>query len=180
MASYDTTLLWRKAGVYLTCLILLGGVLYFADDDNTYSIKLFEEMRHTKGVSVWPVGIVGGLMLEKPKVEWDDQKKLSIVTGWDVAWKPERPFAMDMAGFAVNVRLFLDRPKAKFAYHVRRGYQESEFLGHLNIELKDLEPKADKCTKVYVWHTRSEKPDLKMEKKRQSLLLPPSNMGIIV
>jgi len=157
-----------------------GGVLYFADDDNTYSIKLFEEMRHTKRVSVWPVGIVGGLMLEKPKVEWDDQKKLSIVTGWDVAWKPERPFAMDMAGFAVNVRLFLDRPKAKFAYHVRRGYQESEFLSHLNIELTDLEPKADKCTKVYVWHTRSEKPDLKMEKKRQSLLLPPSNMGIIV
>ena len=86
----------------------------------------------------------------------------------------------DMAVFAVNVQLFLGRTKAKFAYKVRRGYQESEFLGHLNIELKDLEPKAEMCSEVYVWHTRAEKPDLKMEQKRQSLLLPPSNMGMEV
>ena len=157
-----------------------GGVLYFADDDNTYSMKLFEEMRHTKGVSVWPVGLVGGLMVEKPKIELDKTTNLNIVTGWDVAWKPERPFALDMAGFAVNVQLFLDKPKAKFAYSVKRGYQESEFLRHLDVELKELEPKADMCTKVYVWHTRTEKVDTKMETKRKSLILPPSNMGIQV
>ena len=86
----------------------IGGVLYFADDDNTYSIKVFEEMRHTKRVSVWPVGIVGGLMVEKPKIEWDEQKLSSVVTGWDVAWKPERPFAMDMAGFAFSVKHFVE------------------------------------------------------------------------
>ena len=159
---------------------ILGGVLYFADDDNTYSIKLFEEMRHTKGVSVWPVGLVGGLMVEKPKIEFDANTKSDIVTGWDVAWKPDRPFAVDMAGFAVNVNLFLSSPKAKFAYSVKRGMQESEFVRHLNINLKDLEPKADSCTKVYVWHTRSEKVNMSYESKRQSLLLPPSNMGIIV
>ena len=70
--------------------------------------------------------------------------------------------------------------KAKFAYSVKRGMQESAFLRHLNIDLKDLEPKADSCTKVYVWHTRSEKVNMSYESKRQSLLLPPSNMGIIV
>ena len=137
-------------------------------------------MRHTRGVSVWPVGLVGGLMVEKPKVEWDEKTHSNVVTGWDVAWKPERPFAIDMAGFAVNVQLFLERPKAKFAYRVKRGYQESEFLAHLNVKLTDLEPKADMCTKVYVWHTRTEKADRKMEDKRQSLLLPPSNNGIEV
>ena len=125
---------------------ILGGVLYFADDDNTYSIKLFEEMRHTKGVSVWPVGLVGGLMVEKPKIEFDANTKSDIVTGWDVAWKPDRPFAVDMAGFAVNVNLFFNSPKAKFAYSVKRGMQESEFLRHLNMNFKDLEPKADSCT----------------------------------
>ena len=44
------------------------GVVYFADDDNTYDDDLFEAMRDTGTVSVWPVGLVGGLMVEKPKV----------------------------------------------------------------------------------------------------------------
>ena len=47
------------------------------------------------------------------------------VVGWDVVWDPKRPFAMDMAGFAVNLGLFLSRPKAKFAYKVKRGHQAS-------------------------------------------------------
>ncbi|XP_034148869.1 galactosylgalactosylxylosylprotein 3-beta-glucuronosyltransferase 1 isoform X2 [Esox lucius] len=43
------------------------GVVYFADDDNTYSLELFEEMRSTRKVSVWPVAFVGGLRYESPK-----------------------------------------------------------------------------------------------------------------
>ena len=50
----------------------------------------------------------------------EDGKK---VVGWDAYWDPSRPFAMDMAGFAVNLGLFLSRPKAKFAYRVKRGLQ---------------------------------------------------------
>jgi len=160
----------------------VNGVIYFADDDNTYDVRVFEEMRHTQGVSVWPVGLVGGLMVEKPKVGLDPEgnnKKVGVV-GWDVAWGPERPFAIDMAGFAVNYDLFLNRPKAKFAYQVKRGYQETEFLRHLVSDLSELEPRADMCTKVYVWHTRTTRPDLKLETKRQSLLLPPSNKDIEV
>ena len=45
------------------------------------------------------------------------------VVGWDALWDPNRPFAMDMAGFAVNLGLFMSRPKAKFAYKVKRGHQ---------------------------------------------------------
>lgn len=95
------------------------GVIYFADDDNTYSLQIFEEvrvgvwmcfywclpkptaeevsvlnvpwlkkknkcalvlcqMRSTQRVSVWPVGLVGGMKYERPVVEggkvgaWDD------------------------------------------------------------------------------------------------------------
>jgi len=148
----------------------VDGVIYFADDDNTYDIRVFEDMRYTKRVSVWPVGLVGGLMVEKPKVAADQ-----TVVGWDVAWSPNRPFAIDMAGFAVNYNHFLGRPKAKFAYQVKRGYQETEFLRHLVGSLSELEPKADLCTKVYVYHTRTSKPDLKLEDKRKTLLLSPSN-----
>lgn len=43
--------------------INLNGVVYFADDDNTYDIRLFEEMRYTKKVSVWPVAFVGEVIL---------------------------------------------------------------------------------------------------------------------
>ena len=147
----------------------IEGVIYFADDDNTYSLELFEEMRTTQKVSVWPVGIVGGLMVEKPKLEAATGK----VIGWDVSWSPQRPFAIDMAGFAINVKHFVGKTKAKFAYQVKRGHQESELLRHLVSSLDELEPKAELCTKVLVWHTRTEKVDLKLEdmRKKQGLEL---------
>ncbi|KFM60986.1 Galactosylgalactosylxylosylprotein 3-beta-glucuronosyltransferase 3, partial [Stegodyphus mimosarum] len=145
------------------------GVVYFADDDNTYDLELFEEMRYTKMVSVWPVGLVGGLMVERPLVK--DGK----VTGWNTVWKPTRPFPIDMAGFAVNLTLILNHPEAGFSLSVPRGYQESKLLKSL-VTLDQLEPKANNCTKVLVWHTRTEYPKLKQELK----LPVPSNQDIEV
>ncbi|KAK3595548.1 hypothetical protein CHS0354_021656 [Potamilus streckersoni] len=135
------------------------GVVYFADDDNTYDLHLFEEMRFTRKVTVWPVGLVGSLRYEKPIVQ--DGK----VTGWYTFWRPERTFAMDMAGFAINANLLLEQSEAKFSLHVKRGGLESEFLTSLGVTLDDLEPKANGCTKILVWHTRTEKSSLKNEEK---------------
>lgn len=70
------------------------------------------------------------------------------VTGWFTYWKPGRPFPMDMAGFAVNLKLFFQYPDAKFSNEVPRGYLESTILQHLHVQLEDLEPKASDCTKV--------------------------------
>lgn len=42
------------------------GVVYFGDDDNTYDWTLFDEMRTVNRVGVWPVGIVGSLLVETP------------------------------------------------------------------------------------------------------------------
>lgn len=66
-------------------------------------------MRYTKKVSVWPVGLVGGLMVEKPLLDTSGH-----VVGWNSAWKPERPFPLDMAGFAINLELFLKNPEVFF------------------------------------------------------------------
>ena len=99
-------------------------------------------MRFTKKVSVWPVGIVGYLRYERPIV------KSGKVVGWFTYWMPDRPFAMDMAGFAVSLRLFFDHPTAEFSNIVRRGELESDLISKLGIRLNDLEPKADGCTKV--------------------------------
>ncbi|KAK8381258.1 hypothetical protein O3P69_008253 [Scylla paramamosain] len=133
------------------------GVVYFADDDNTYSVELFHEMRDTHKVSVWPVALVGGVLVERPLVGSNGQ-----VSSWLAGWKADRPFAMDMAGFAVNLSLLLNKSGVEFSIDAPIGFQESVFLEKL-ITQEELEPKADLCTKVYVWHTRTEQPDLKQE-----------------
>lgn len=79
------------------------------------------------------------------------------VSGYKSGWKPNRPFAIDMAGFAINLELILTKTEAAFSYKMIKGLQESEFLSYFT-SMAELEPLADKCTKVYVWHTRTEKP----------------------
>ncbi|XP_068611811.1 galactosylgalactosylxylosylprotein 3-beta-glucuronosyltransferase 3 [Brachionichthys hirsutus] len=132
------------------------GVVYFADDDNTYSLELFDEMRSTQRVAVWPVGIVGGMKYERPVVE------AGKVVRFHTGWRPSRPFPMDMAGFAVSLRLLLANPEACFDGEAPTGFLESSLLQGL-VTLNELEPKADGCSKVLVWHTRTEKPKMKRE-----------------
>ncbi|KAJ7341611.1 hypothetical protein JRQ81_005923 [Phrynocephalus forsythii] len=135
------------------------GVLFFADDDNTYSLELFQEMRTTRKVSVWPVGLVGGRRYERPVVE------KGKVVGWYTGWRAGRPFAIDMAGFAVSLQVILSNPKAVFRRHGSQpGMQESDFLRQITT-MEELEPKASNCTKVLVWHTRTEKVNLANEPK---------------
>jgi len=100
-------------------------------------------MRYIKGVGVWPVGLVGGLMVERPRLNSHGK-----VDGWLTVWSPNRPFAIDMAGFAINLQLFLSKPEGKFSFESEKGYQESELLKHFVASLDDLEVKADNCTKV--------------------------------
>lgn len=137
------------------------GVVYFADDDNTYSTELFEAIRGTRRVSVLPVGLVGGVMVEKPQVVD------GMVTGWAVGWARSRPYATDMAGFAVSLNHLLTRPSALFPTKCRIGHLESEFMKHLVTGLEDLEPVA--TGQVLVWHTRTEKVNLNKEKKYKEL-----------
>ncbi|CAG9788374.1 unnamed protein product [Diatraea saccharalis] len=141
------------------------GVVYFMDDDNTYSLKVFDEMRKINKVGVWPVGIVGGMRVEMPLVK--DGK----VYAYNAVWKPFRPFPIDMAGFAINATLFLDKPSAKFSRKVQSGFQESEILKYFTTK-EELEPLAENCTKVYVWHTRTQKPSILNTKKLKHPITP--------
>ena len=147
------------------------GVVYFADDDNTYTSQLFDEISVTKKVSVFPVGLVGGVMVEKPLVSDNS------VTGWSVGWGTDRPFAVDMAGFAINLSYLLSHTSAKFATSVKIGYQESEFLKHL-VHLEDLEPLSPH--KILVWHTRTEQPNMNKEKEFMRKHGHASDQGLVV
>ena len=45
------------------------GVLYFGDDDNTFDLRLFDEIRFTKKVSMFPVGLIGDYSVSSPVVK---------------------------------------------------------------------------------------------------------------
>lgn len=54
---------------------------------------------------------------------------------------------MDMAGFAVNLRVVHANPEATIP--TRISYLEDGFLRQLKLELDDLEPLAAGCTEVW-------------------------------
>lgn len=157
----NTGLQWVRHRIMEESSLRRPSIVYFMDDDNTYSIELFKEMSHIESgrVGVMPVGLVGGLMVEKPIVNVN-----GVVTGFNAAWRPERPFPIDMAGFAISGELLMSYPNAKFSFDVKGGYQETEFLRQITT-VKTLQALARGCTEVLVWHTRTEQPNLKEEEK---------------
>ncbi|XP_006770420.1 PREDICTED: galactosylgalactosylxylosylprotein 3-beta-glucuronosyltransferase 2 [Myotis davidii] len=129
------------------------------DEDVDADADADADMRTTRKVSVWPVGLVGGRRYERPLVE------NGKVVGWYTGWRADRPFAIDMAGFAVSLQVILSNPKAVFKRRGSQpGMQESDFLKQITT-VEELEPKANNCTKVLVWHTRTEKVNLANEPK---------------
>ncbi|KAJ1530979.1 hypothetical protein ONE63_005815 [Megalurothrips usitatus] len=125
------------------------GVFYFADDDNTYDVAIFEEIRTTRRVSMFPVGLCTKLGLSTPVVS-----SRGTFVGFYDGWVGGRKFPVDMAGFAVSVKFLHERPKAQMPF--APGFEEDGFLRSLApFEPKEVELKADNCTKVLVWHTQT-------------------------
>lgn len=54
-----------------------SGVVYFGDDDNTFDLRLFQEIRTTNKISMFPVGLIGEYGVSSPVVH---KGKVSIVT----------------------------------------------------------------------------------------------------
>ena len=62
---------------------------------------------------------------------------------------------VDMAGFAVNLNHITKYPNATMPY--KAGYEEDAFLKSIGLKIEEIEPKANNCTEVYVWHTQTTK-----------------------
>lgn len=119
-----------------------AGVIYFADDDNSYDARVFKEMEGTVKVSVWPVGLIAKTGVSTPIIN----NTTGLVQGFHDPYMQRRKFAVDMAGFAADLQLFLSNPKATMPYKV--GYEEDFFIRSLGVKITDLEPKANNCTEV--------------------------------
>lgn len=141
-----------------------NGVIYFLDDDNTYDVQIFEEMRDTRRVSVWPVGLAGQLLVERPILDRSNR-----VVGFNSVWKPVRKYPLDMAGFAVRLSHYIHRGSPKFDPDLEIGYQESYLLNQLLNSYAELEPKADNCSQVYVWHTQTTKFKVSRKARKDSV-----------
>lgn len=92
-------------------------------------------------MSVWPVGFTGAFKWAGPIC-----KNGKVMKFWTL-WKPYRRFPVDMAGFALNVNLLLDKPKVFININAPIGFLETNLLESL-VSIEELEPLANDCTKV--------------------------------
>ena len=136
-----------------------------------YDLRLFEDIRWTRKISLFPVGFIGDSAYSSPIVvkreipiatqsygqsSWQNNSSQSCeVVGFSDPWFAKRKFPIDMAGFAVNVDFLASKPHQSMPYLV--GYEETLFLQSLNVTLSDFEPLCECASKVYVWHTKTVK-----------------------
>lgn len=77
---------------------------------------------------------------------------LQVVAFFD-SWPGSRTYPVDMAGFAVNIEYL--SPGGSMPYIA--GHEEDRFLVSLGLKLEDIEPLANNCSKILVWHTKTAK-----------------------
>ncbi|MEI8348924.1 MAG: hypothetical protein WCI77_02125 [Candidatus Omnitrophota bacterium] len=147
--NYGPTRHWgdeqRNAGLNYVKREKLRGIVYLADDDNFYDIRLFNELRKTVKVSIMPVGHLGPRGIERPIVVNGKIKK------WDANWT-DRAFPIDMAGFAFNASLLQAMNGTLFDFTGKGG--ETELLSKLVKSWNELEPLCCNCSRCYVWHNQ--------------------------
>ncbi|RCN41426.1 glycosyltransferase family 43 [Ancylostoma caninum] len=130
------------------------GVVFFGDDDNSYDTRLFTEyIRHVKKLGMWAVGLAGGSPVESPEVV------NGSVIGYRVKWGPKRKFAVDMAGFAINLDVVLNTT-AVFGKTCKQGFGAPEpcLLEDMGFTQEDIEPfgfEQEEPRELYVWHTQT-------------------------
>lgn len=148
------------------------GVLYFADDDNTYDLKLFTEIRKTRRVSVFPVGFVSGRPVSTPVI-----KNGRIVEFYE-GWIGGRTYPLDMAGFAVTIKqLKMAAGRDSIAMPYSHTDQENGFLKALGIPPYEFQPLANGCSEILVWHTRTVPVDDSDFKPIDRQVLMETNLG---
>ncbi|RZC48372.1 hypothetical protein C5167_041308 [Papaver somniferum] len=138
----------------------LDGIVYFADDDNIYSLELFQSLREISRFGTWPVAMLAQskakAILEGPVCNG------SQVIGWHTNEKSKRlrRFHVDMSGFAFNSTILWDpkkwhRPTSKPVRQldtVKEGFQETTFIEQVVEDEYQMEGLPEGCSRVMNWH----------------------------
>ncbi|XP_015074269.1 probable beta-1,4-xylosyltransferase IRX9H [Solanum pennellii] len=142
----------------------LNGIVYFADDDNIYSLELFESIRSINRFGTWPVAMLAQskskAILEGPVCNG------SQVIGWHTNEKSKqlRRFHVDMSGFAFNSTILWDpkkwhRPTSdpiRQLDNVKEGFQETTFIEQIVEDESQMEAVPPGCSRVLNWHLHLE------------------------
>ncbi|CAN0838750.1 Probable beta-1,4-xylosyltransferase IRX9H [Linum grandiflorum] len=138
----------------------LDGIVYFADDDNVYTLELFERLREIRRFGTWPVAMLAQsknkAILEGPVCNE------SQVIGWHTNEKSKRVrrFHIDMSGFAFNSTILWDGKRWQRPFKnpirqldtVKEGFQESTFIEQVLEDESQMEGIPWGCSKILNWH----------------------------
>ncbi|KAL3505004.1 hypothetical protein ACH5RR_034845 [Cinchona calisaya] len=138
----------------------LDGIVYFADDDNIYSLQLFESLRAISRFGTWPVAMLAQsknkAILEGPVCNG------SQVIGWHTNEKSKllRRFHVDMSGFAFNSTILWDPKRWKRPTSdpirqldtVKEGFQETTFIEQVVQDESQMEGIPPSCSRIMNWH----------------------------
>ena len=120
-------------------------------NDNEYDIRLFDEIKKTKNLSIFPVGNLGPNGIERPIV------KNGKIIYWDAGWASRR-FPIDMGGFAFNTKfLYIKKNNNNKLWDHNGIGGESEFISYITNDYSDLEFLCDNCNICYVKHNELHK-----------------------
>lgn len=144
----------------------IDGIVYFADDNNIYSIDLFKQMRQIRQFGTWAVA-----KLTESKIKAIIEGPVcngTQVIGWHTNKMTRRfwRFHAEMSGFAFNSTIVWDpkrwhRPTLEPIRHletVDEGFQASTFIEQVVEDESQMEGLPRDCSKIMVWHLPLESP----------------------
>ncbi|XVE71036.1 hypothetical protein DITRI_Ditri10aG0117800 [Diplodiscus trichospermus] len=142
----------------------LDGIVYFANEENIYSVDLFEQMRRIRRFGTWTVA----------KQTWDKSRTVvegpvcngTQVIGWHLNGLSRRfrRFHAELLGFAFNSTILWDpkrwhRPTLEPIRQidtVKDGFQASSFIEQLVEDESQMEGLLQDCSKIMVWELNVE------------------------
>ncbi|AQK89319.1 glycosyltransferase [Zea mays] len=153
----------------------IHGLVYFADEDNVYSLDLFDQLRGIRSFGTWPVAMLGvgksKTLVEGPVCD------NSQVVGWHTneRTKRQRRFHVNTSGFAFNSSMLWDADKrARQAWNyirlldtVRDGFQATTFIEQLVEDETHMEGIPTGCSKIMNVNLRLEDKHLVYPKEWQ-------------
>ncbi|MED6123412.1 hypothetical protein PIB30_048953 [Stylosanthes scabra] len=138
----------------------LDGIVYFADDDNIYSVEIFQQTREIRRFGTWTVAKPsedkGRIVLEGPVCDG------ARVIGWHVSDSHRRlkRFHIEMPGFAFNSTILWDpkrwhRPTLEPIRQldsVKESFRVSTLIEQVVEDESQMEGLMNNCSSVRVWH----------------------------